>query len=240
MLLRRHVTSLGTKITAAQRNDLLDRRRKLEARISAYGTRMTDIMKLDDDVKWSTLTKDNRDSDPDSEESLADQWELHSEDWFTPEWERIVLPSAMAHGEVQRLSLQSLAAVEAQLRKAQVNDALEGLRLALGEKSLCFRTEVRNSSSQKTSLRAWENVHKRDNEARKCREAYRLARSALERLQMDTEYLNTLEDITDEQLKVSGDLTDERRFGQRSDALPWFWRFGGLMESGGPRMEECT
>jgi hypothetical protein len=49
----------------------------------------------------------------------------------------------------------------------------------------------------------------------------------------------TLRDITDDDLKVAGDLTDERRVGQRSDALPWFWRFGDAVESGSPRMQEC-
>jgi len=39
--------------------------------------------------------------------------------------------------------------------QSQVTDALEGLRLALGEKSLCFRTEVRNANSQWTTHRAW-------------------------------------------------------------------------------------
>ncbi|KIM74953.1 hypothetical protein PILCRDRAFT_48736, partial [Piloderma croceum F 1598] len=27
--------------------------------------------------------------------------------------------------------------------------------------------------------------------------------------------------------------------GQRSDTLPWFWRFGDAVDSGGPRMREC-
>ena len=62
---------------------------------------------------------------------------------------------------------------------------------------------------------------------------------ALRHLSVDPEYLATLRDITDDDLKVAGDLTDERRVGQRSDALPWFWRFGDAVESGGPRMQEC-
>jgi hypothetical protein len=41
-------------------------------------------------------------------------------------------------------------------------------------------------------------------------------------------------------MKVAGDLTDERRFGQRSDTLPWFGRIGNADGSDGPRMQECT
>lgn len=58
--------------------------------------------------------------------------------WFTLEKEQITLPSNLAPGEVECLSMQPMAKVECELRKAQVSDALEGLRLALGEKSLCF------------------------------------------------------------------------------------------------------
>ncbi|KIM76560.1 hypothetical protein PILCRDRAFT_77628, partial [Piloderma croceum F 1598] len=69
---------------------------------------------------------------------------------------------------------------------------------------------------------------------------YRQARGALQRLSIDPEYVATLHDIMDDDLKVAGDLTDERRFGQRSDALPWFWRFGDAVDSGGLQMQECT
>src|SRR5882762_4724300 len=168
-----------------------------------------------------------------------DRLELHPEGWFTPEWDRITLPSALAPGEIDHLSFKSMAMIEAELRKGQVVDALEGLRLALGEKSLCFRTEVCNADSQWRTHRAWDNVHKLDAEARKCRAIYRQARYALMHLDVDPEYLATLHDITDDDLKVAGDITDERRFGQRSDTLPWFWRIGEPAVAGGPKMQEC-
>jgi hypothetical protein len=235
MLLQHHVTSLGSTCSVAQKNELLDRRRKLEARITTYENRVSVVMKLDDDTQWSIA-----DIDPQVAESSDDLPELDSDEWLIPEKERITLPSALAAGEIERLSLESIAMIEAELRKGQVTDALEGLRLALGEKSLCFRTQVRNANSQRTTHRAWDNVHKLDAEARKCRATYRQARGALQRLSIDPEYVATLHDITDDDLKVAGDLTDERRFGQRSDTLPWFWRFGDAVDSSGPRMQECT
>jgi hypothetical protein len=231
------VTSLGSTSSVSQRNELLDRRRKLEARITAYEHRMSVIIKPDDDTLWSA--QDGQIAEFDSEVS-DDVLQLHPDGWFTPERDRITLPSALGPGEIDRLSLQSIATIEAELRKGQVADALEGLRLSLGEKSLCFRTEVRNANSQRTTNRAWDNVHKLDAEARKCRATYRHARSALQRLGTDPDYLATLRNITDDDLKVAGDLTDERRFGQRSDALPWFWRVGDVDNSSGPRMQECA
>jgi hypothetical protein len=197
---------------------------------------MANIIRPDDDTKW--LAQDPQIVDFDSD-ALDDTLELNPDGWFTPEHDRMSLPSALAPGEIERLSLESIAMIEAELRKGQVTEALEGLRLALGEKSLCFRTEVRNADSQRTTARAWDNVHKLDAEARKCRTIYRHARSALQRLSVDPTYLATLLDITDEDLKVAGDITDERRFGQRSDALPWFWRIGDINNSSAPRMQEC-
>jgi hypothetical protein len=233
MLLQHHVASMGLASSVAQKNDLLERRRKLEARITAYEQRISIIMKLDDDTAWSVEDGNIPDIDSDNIPDFG------SDGWFTPEVERITLPSALAAGEIGRLSLPAIATIEAELRKAQVSDALEGLRLALGEKSLCFRTEVRNANSQRTTHRAWDKVHKFDDDARKCRSTYRHARSALQHLEVDPEYMKTLLPITDDDLKVAGDLTDERRFGQRSDTLPWFWRIGDAVGTDSPRMEEC-
>ena len=235
-MLQRYVASLGGSCSIAQRNELLDRRRKLEARISSYEHRMTVIIKSDEDTNWSTNDFNITDIDAEASDGMSN---LHPDGWFTPERERIMLLSALAPGEIERMSLQSIAMIEAELRKGQVADALQGLRLALGEKSLCFRTEVRNADSQRTTNRAWDNIHKLDAEARKCRSTYLLARSALQRIGTDPEYLAMLHDISDDDLKVAGDLTDERRFGQRSDTLPWFWRIGDANDSGGPRIQEC-
>ena len=240
MLLRRHVVSLSTGCSVAQKNDLLDRRRKLEARISAYEHRISVIMKLNDETLWSTDVGKHQDIDSKWDDMSDDVLARYPDGWFTPETENITLPSTLAPGEIDRQSLEAFAMIEAELRKGQITDALEGLRLALGEKSLCFRAEVRNANSQRTTLRAWDRVHKFDADARRCRSTYRYARSALQHLQIEAEYLDTLKDITDDDMKVAGDLTDERRFGQRSDTLPWFWRIGNEDGSDGPRMQECT
>jgi hypothetical protein len=60
---------------------------------------------------------------------------------------------------------------------------------------------------------------------------YLHARSALRRLPVDQDYLDTLKDITEADMKMSGDVTEENRFGQRSDTLAWFWRQGGEFDA---------
>lgn len=223
----------------AQKNEVLDRRRKLESRIATYENRISVIMKLDDDTVWSREVRQRREIDADILDPADDILARHADGWFTPEREAITLPSALSAGEITRQSLEPIANIEAELRKGQVSDALEGLRLALGEKSICFRADVRNANSQRTMHRAWDRVHKYDAEARQCRSTYRHARNALQRLQVDPAYLATLHDITEEDMKVAGDLTDEGRFNQRSDTMAWFWRTGQVDDADQPRMQEC-
>lgn len=234
-MLRQDIKTMGSKLTTAQKNDLQDRRRKLEARIVTFQRRASELMAIDEDVAWF------RDSTDENSDGRRDH-DNFPDGTFTPEMQRLSFPSALADGEIDRMHLNSIAQLETELRKGQITDALEGLRLALGEKSLCFRTEVRNADSQRSTQRSWANIHKFDDDARKHRLQYRMARRALHRLPCGAEYLATLREITDDDLKVSGDLTDERRIGQRNDALAWFWRVdGGLdpSEMDAPRMREC-
>ena len=120
-----------------------------------------------------------------------------------------------------------------------MTDTLDGLRLALGEKSLCFRTEVQNANMQQTTSHTWDNIHKLDTETRKYRSLYHQARSALQWLDIDSAYQETLLNITDDNMKVAGDITDENQFGQWSDTIPGFWRIGEPVGSSGPWMQEC-
>ena len=83
------------------------------------------------------------------------------------------------------------------------------------------------------------NIHELDAEAQKLQSIYQHARQALKLLNIDPEYLKTLHDITEDDLKVSRDLTDKKWFGQQSDALPWFWTIGEPVGTSGSRMQEC-
>jgi len=54
----------------------------------------------------------------------------------------IFMPLCLHSSDIQRLGLVTMASQELELRQGQANDALEGLRLALGHKTLLFRTKV--------------------------------------------------------------------------------------------------
>jgi hypothetical protein len=96
---------------------------------------MAIIIKTNDDTKWLAEDLQDMETSPNASE---DPLELHPDGWFAPECDHITLPSALAPGEIEQLSLTSIAVIEAELCKGQVTDALEGLCLALSEKSLCF------------------------------------------------------------------------------------------------------
>ena len=75
------------------------------------------------------------------EGDTGDEWEDDS-GGFQPEVMAIFLPSKMGRENHMESGLEDMAACEAKLQVGQMNDALEQLRIALGEKSLIFREKV--------------------------------------------------------------------------------------------------
>jgi hypothetical protein len=70
------------------------------------------ILKLDYDTRWFTQDGKISDMDPQPEDVLDDLLELYPEGWFTPEQEKITLPSALAPGEIDHLWLQPFSMIE--------------------------------------------------------------------------------------------------------------------------------
>ena len=238
--LQKHLSSLRRKPSPGEKAEVLERRRRLMLRITSFERKGNAFLKLDEDVQWMGDADEEEEDDDGYRSEVSDVEEVLE---IMPETRLLAVPSSLAPGEIDRLGLVDLARQEAELRRGQINDALEGLRMVLGEKSLYYRTDVRNNKSQRTSVRAWQNVNKQDAIARQHKQTYDRARKALIRLDIDREYLSTLHDITAGDMKMAGDVTDENRFGQRSSTLAWFWRVGG--DSGmddiemNPRMKEC-
>lgn len=240
--LRQHIKLLGRCLSTVQKTNLLKQQQHLESRISSFEQRMNILLNVSDDTRWIPIGGKMRAIEG-SEDELSDvDSATFSEVTMTPESDMLSLPSSLAVGEIHRQSLHSIAIVEAELQHAQINDSLHRLRLALGEKAMSFQADVCNVKSQRTSLRAWATVHKRDSEARKHRNIYNHARAALIRLDCCPDFLSTLHNITEQDMKMSGDLTEENRYGQRLDTMVWFWRLdNGLSEVDqlSPRMKEC-
>ena len=120
--------------------------------------------------------------------------------------------------------------MELELREGQANNALEKLRECLAEKSLRFRTEVRPRKSQKKATRAWDSVHRVDEQISQAVVTYERARHAIGELG-NREDLEKFQEIKKSDLKMSGDIVEENRVRQRSSILPWFWRLDRKLKS---------
>jgi hypothetical protein len=136
-------------------------------------------------------------------------------------------------------SLESLRSIERQLRMGQANDALEGLRIGLANKSLLLLTDVNKSTSTKESTRAWASVRNAQSQILVHAHGYQRAWKALECVG-NPEDLMVYQKLVEKDLVVVKDITSAKRFGQGSDRLAWFWRIGPGQDSlTGEWMEEC-
>ena len=194
--------------------------------LAVMGTNLPEVS-----AKYTSTTKHAEDLDQlDDEEDDEGAWlatgdaEIREEGpEITPENIPLYLPSTFTVDQRKSLGLQELGNMELQLREGQANDQLEKLRECLAEKSLRFRTEVRPANSQKKVTRAWGMVHKMDNQIKEAVVMYRTARDAIVELGGAAQS-KRYQGIDRSDLKMSSDIVEENRVGQRNSILPWFWR----------------
>jgi hypothetical protein len=155
-----------------------------------------------------------------------------------PEAAVLPLPSNIISVK-HKASLQSLISVERELRKGQANDALEGLRIGLANKSLLLLTDVNLSTSTKQSTRAWASVRNAQSQILQHANGYERAWQAL-KLIGTAEDLILYQKLNQKDLVVVKDISNAKRFGQGSDKLAWFWHIRLSEDSlTGKWMEEC-
>ena len=182
--------------------------------------RYTSATRLADDLDQLDLDE----GDDEGAWLAADEEEIEEEEpEITPENAPLYLPSAFTASQRRSLGWKELESMELQLREGQANDLLERLRECLAEKSLRFRTEVRPANSQKKVTRAWGSVHRMDNQIKETVMMYRTTRDAIGELGR-AEDLKKFQEIKKTDLKMSGDIIEENRVGQRDSVLLWFWR----------------
>lgn len=254
------VASLGKRPTAAQKRDLIGKRDNLQKRITKFEKSMLSFIRKhdggdsdDDEDTFSNVSSessDNRDEDDmtdilDSgdEDEMWDEEDIdddaHLSSTIVVENMRLSLPSNLKRGGLGHEIFTSLRNQEATLREGQINESLRKLRMALGEKAWMLRNNVQDASGGKGKLRAWSGVKQKTKEVGKHLKLYRQATSALRRMGLGEKW----KPITKNDLKMSGDMTEANRTGQRAHTLAWFWRLEdgaavGEMEDSGP-MSEC-
>jgi len=123
----------------AERTALEERCQRLGNRICSFHTKLDTMMEgiENDDLSLRPVEEEDLPLNPHLDED-PNGWQT-----IAPEHMSIFMPSSLQIADMQRLGLVTMASQELELRQGQANDALEGLRLALGHKSLLFRTKVR-------------------------------------------------------------------------------------------------
>lgn len=154
--------------------------------------------------------------------------------------ESIVLPLPSNVNSVKlTTSLISLRLTERELRKGQANDALEGIRIGLANKSLLLLTDVNNSGSTKQSTRAWSSVRNAQSQVIHHAHAYQRAWEAIKSVGTSEDQA-IYQKLDEKDLVVVKDITNAKRYGQGSDRLAWFWRIRPSKDNmTGEWMEEC-
>jgi hypothetical protein len=177
------------------------------------------------------------------EGSLDEEFNYEEEDEseapsVLPEAVILPLPSNIISVKLKH-SLEYFISVERELRKGQANDALEGVRIGLANKSLLLLTDVNKSTSTKQSTRAWASVRNAQSQILYHACGYQRAWQALKCIGT-TEDLAIYQKLNQKDLVVIKDITMAKRFGQGSDELAWFWRIGPSEDAlTGQWMEEC-
>jgi hypothetical protein len=158
---------------------------------------------------------------------------------LNPEDIPILLPSTLGWEWCTSHGVQSLAAKELQLRRAQANDSIHQIRLALGFKSAIFRTQVRPSKTQKTKTRAWNAIHGVDTTVHEHAIIYSMARDAYRHIRQARSGGPDLPQLRPKDLHVATLVLGSEQAGQRNKQQSWIWRFGKTVEHDGTWMDDC-
>ena len=185
---------------------------------------------LEEEVKKVGLSNVPKDQGDDEDSTDLDSNDDEVEDWDEdpdisetpshPELMKLPFPSLLGAKRCTELGLTQVASQEMEIRKAHAYQCLHQLKLALGLKSAMFRKRIRVADSHKAKTRARGALRKVEAGIRLQVRRYHASRNALIQLGCVT---TELQEIEKQDLKMSRDITEENRFGQRNDKLAWFW-----------------
>lgn len=228
--LRDYVRSLGNNPSDLEVENVAARRDELQRNITLFHGQMTSHLPGEE---WEEVmvgqagTDDDFLESDDEEQEGEDKWPGTEAEEPCPELVKLALPSSFSPAMASRPEFSVIVGQEKELRIAQANESLERLRLSLGLKLALFRKVVRTSKSQKTKTKAWRSVHRVEGTVRTHARNYGRMRRALISLGVDKKTLERFQAITEQDLKMNGDIVEENRFGQKSDMVSWLWRMDG-------------
>ncbi|KAF8239120.1 hypothetical protein L208DRAFT_994141, partial [Tricholoma matsutake] len=139
------------------------------------------------------------------------------------------LPSTFGFPQITQLGLDSLTKKELKLREGQANNELQGVRMALGEKSFLFRKNLCLATSKNKKGRAWSKVHAISCQVQAHCQVYNAARAAMVSLGCSAEMQSKYQVLCWDTLKIStavvrgGTGNAEGGSQTQDEPLAWFW-----------------
>lgn len=242
LALSAYARQLGKRPTVKQKLKLEERRSRLQTCIESFQSKAQiysgkeDTNKYYNDTEWDIDDGPYWDNyqDSDEEDGSEDGLPTHSQnnpflvpsnavDINVPEKIRLLLPSNIDNTAFTSIGLKQLAKKELSFREGQANDALHQIQIALGHKSLLFRTKIRVNKSQKHKTRAWDKVHLVESTVQHQARIYTSARQAIIKLGANRSALDRYQVLKQEDLKAGTFLVNPSLPGTRHSKLAWFW-----------------
>jgi len=128
---------------------------------------------------------------------------------------------------------------EIQLRLAQAEEALEGIRREICHKSYIYRTNVRLAANKKGKQRGYDAANAADRAMRHHVRIYNQARWALAALQAPPAQTKRFQVLQASDLQALKSIYMPNSRGQSSIRIPWIWKLTPYADSDSEYLEEC-
>ncbi|KAG1891763.1 uncharacterized protein F5891DRAFT_964141 [Suillus fuscotomentosus] len=233
------VRRIGRRSTETQRLDIAHQRDRLQGQIDGFArsalTHLGEGFDADDEPEDLDVDiLDDLDDDPADFTETSHTWTN------SPELTVIPLPSNLGVDRCRQCMAEDLIPLEMMLCEGQANDALYNLRIYLCNKTILFRTTIRQAKSQALKTRAWSQVTSVQQAVSLHASIYTKTRKQMMKLELGQDQLQKYKPLLCKQLKISTAVGDPNARGQRNESLAWFWSVE--VDLGGPDQswnEEC-
>ena len=150
----------------------------------------------------------------------------------------LLLPSTFPGVLAQEL--QAAAKKEIELRIAQAEEALEGVRREICHKSYIYRTDIRLSWNKKGKTRGYAALHAADHNLRHHIRVYRLAKWSLEHLRnVPSAVLSRFSELRDADIRPLKAKYEPNARGESMTPVSWIWKISIVEGSESEYLDEC-
>ena len=202
------VWRIDTRGTETQMLDISCRRDKLQSQINGLVQAAAQFL----GEEWDGLIFP---ADGDSEDDSDNTFFLTSTSPGNAEVATLPLPSYMGMDACRQLGLEGLANQELLLWQGQANDALHEIRLALADKAVLFRTEVRHGRNYTMVSRAWKKVTDTEAVVKRHAAVYQHCHRQMILIGANSDLLAHYQPLDKKDLRVSTAVSDPNARGHR-------------------------